>query len=172
METPSHRPADYRCPFCRVVAGENLPGNGTRQSDIVWRDEHVMAFICSAWWPENAGHVLVVPNVHAEHIYAIPDADLAAVQLAGKQVALALRAVYGCDGTSFRQHNEPGANQDVWHYHLHVFPRYRGDRLYERTAERRTVTPEERAPYAARLRDDFARGGERHSDAANADQEQ
>ncbi|HEX3722191.1 MAG TPA: hypothetical protein VHV31_05340, partial [Nitrolancea sp.] len=53
----------------------------------------------------------------------------------------------GCDGTSFRQHNEPAGNQEIWHYHLHVFPRYVDDDLYLRT--RRDTTPEERTPYAS-----------------------
>ena len=98
-----------------------------------------------------------MPNAHYENIYAIPDDILAAVQVVGKRVALALRATYGCDGTSFRQHNELGANQDVWHYHLHVFPRYHGDQLSTRTDERRDTTAAERLPYAQKLRDYFAR---------------
>lgn len=152
-----HQPDGYDCPFCRVVAGENLSADYTQQSDIVLREAAATAFISSAWWQDNAGHVLVVPNGHYENIYDIPAAALAAVQLTGQRIALALKAVYGCAGTSFRQHNEPAGNQEVWHYHLHVFPRYHGDRLYERTLERRTVTPEERAPYAARLREYLAR---------------
>lgn len=148
--TISHRPEGYRCPFCRIAAGEDLPG--TKQADVVYRDAVVTAFIALAWWPENPGHVLVVPNAHYEHIYAIPDDTLAAVQIVGKRMALAIRASYGCDGTSFRQHNEPAGNQDVWHYHLHVFPRHRGDDLYLRTRERRETTPAERDPYAQRLR--------------------
>lgn len=157
MALLSHQPEGYRCPFCRVAAGEDVEANYTKQSDIVYRDEAVTAFISSAWWPENAGHVLVVPNGHYENVYAMPDDVLAAVQIAGKRVALALREVYGCAGTSFRQHNEPGGNQEVWHYHLHVFPRYTGDELYTRTYERRNTTPEERVPYAAKLRRYFAR---------------
>lgn len=61
------------------------------------------------------------------------------------------RAV-GCDGTSTRQHNEPAGSQDVWHLHVPVFPRYEGDRLYERHEEKRWASPEERAPYAANVR--------------------
>ena len=147
----SHQPAGYRCPMCRIVAGEDLPDNGTKQADVVWRDGEVTAFVSSAWWPANPGHVLVVPNEHVENVYAIPDALLAAVQIAGKRIALALKAAYGCDGTSFRQHNEPGGNQEVWHYHLHVFPRYLGDNLYVRTPERRWTTPEERVSFALKL---------------------
>lgn len=119
---------------------------------MVYRDGVVTAFVSSAWWPANAGHVLVVPNGHFENVYEVPDDVLAAVQVVGKRIALAIRRSYGCDGTSFRQHNEPSANQEVWHYHLHVFPRYRGDELYARTHERRDTTPAERAPYAERLR--------------------
>ncbi len=148
----SHQREGYRCPFCRVAAGEDLPDDYTKQADVVFRDSTVTAFVSSAWWPANQGHVLVVPNDHYENVYDIPDAAPAAVQVVGKRIALALKAVYGCDGTSFRQHNEPGADQEVWHYHLHVFPRYRGDDLYVRTRERRNTTPAERVPYAQKLR--------------------
>lgn len=147
----THQPGGYDCPFCRVAAGEDI--QGTKQADVIYRDELVAAFVALAWWPKNASHVLVVPNAHFENVYDIPDAVLAAVQLAGKRMALALKAVYGCDGTSFRQHNEPAGYQEVWHYHLHVFPRYHGDELYERTRERRVTTPAERAPYARQLRE-------------------
>ncbi len=155
----THQPQGYRCPFCRVAAGEDLRDDYTKQTDLVFRDATLTAFISSAWWPENAGHVLVIPNEHYENVYAMPDDVLAAVQIAGKRIALTLREVYGCEGTSFRQHNEPGGDQEVWHYHLHVFPRYRGDRLYARTYERRDTTPEERAPYARRLREQLMPAG-------------
>jgi histidine triad (HIT) family protein len=148
----SHQPSGYRCPFCRVAAGEDLRDDFTKQADVVFRDDMLTAFISSAWWPANPGHVLVVPNEHYENVYVMPDATLAAVQVMGKRVALALKATYGCDGTSFRQHNEPAGNQHVWHYHLHVFPRHAGDELYLRTMERRDTTPAERAPYAEQLR--------------------
>jgi histidine triad (HIT) family protein len=142
----SHEPAGYDCPVCAIVRGDS------NASDVVYRDDHATAFISSTWWDANAGHVVVVPNVHYENIYVIPDDVLGAVQSAGKRVALALKAVYGCHGTSFRQHNEPAGNQEVWHYHLHVFPRYVGDDLYARYRERRTTTPAEREPYARKLR--------------------
>jgi diadenosine tetraphosphate (Ap4A) HIT family hydrolase len=56
----------------------------------------------------------------------------------------------GADGTSTRQHNEPAGNQDVWHYHEHVFPRYDGDELYRR--QRARVDTVRRADQAARVR--------------------
>lgn len=67
-----------------------------------------------------------------------------------RRVALVFKATYRCDGVSTRQHNEPSGNQDVWHYHVHVFPRYRNDNLYG--TRRGDSTPEGRQPYAAKLR--------------------
>jgi histidine triad (HIT) family protein len=146
----AHKPAGYACPFCRLLAGGETERN--RQADIVYRDEHATAFVSPKWWPENAGHVLVVPNEHFENIHEIPDEALGRVYAAARKIAVAVRATYDCGGTSTRQHNEPGGGQDVWHFHVHVFPRTAGDRLYERNDEARWTTPEQRAPYAERLR--------------------
>lgn len=116
------------------------------------RTDHTTAFVNARWWPSNAGHVLVVPNVHVENIYEVSPELAGHVHEAARRVALALKSTYKCDGVSTRQHNEPAGDQEVWHYHVHVFPRYSGDDLYGRNAEHRYTTPEERAPYAARLR--------------------
>ena len=120
--------------------------------DMVWRDERTTAFISPRWWPKNHGHVLVIPNEHVENLYAIDDDLLGAVYATAKRIAIGLKEAYRCDGTSTRQHNEPAGDQDVWHVHVHVFPRYPGDRLYQRHEELRWATPAERAPYAAKLR--------------------
>jgi histidine triad (HIT) family protein len=64
-----------------------------------------------------------------------------------------MKAVWACDGVSVRQHNEPVGNQDVWHYHLHVTPRYAGDDFYANYVGRwALMPPEERARYARELR--------------------
>lgn len=60
---------------------------------------------------------------------------------------------YKCDGVSSRQYNEPCGNQDVWHYHLHVFPGYKNDNLYK--TDRENSDPEERLEYAPKLRNYF-----------------
>ena len=67
-----------------------------------------------------------------------------------------MKAAFSCDGVSTRQHNEPAGYQEVWHYHLHVFPRYGADELYRSSARRTTV--DERAPYAASLAQRCERG--------------
>ncbi|HEY2355506.1 MAG TPA: HIT family protein [Gaiellaceae bacterium] len=146
----SHEPREYTCPFCNVVAGRETEYNA--QADVVFRNEETTALVSPKWWDAAPGHVIVIPNAHVENVYAITDELLAAVYRTAKRIAVALKEAEGYEGTSMRQHNEPGAGQDVWHFHVHVFPRSAGDRLYERNAEERWVSPAERALVAERLR--------------------
>lgn len=150
----SHAPAGYECPFCALVTGNDTQLNA--QSDIVLRDGHATAFVSPKWWESCRGHAIVVPNEHYENLYEIPDELLAAVYAAAARVARAMRASYGCDGVSTRQHNEPGAGQDVWHFHVHVFPRRERDDLYLRDRDVHWASEAERAPYAERLRSALA----------------
>jgi histidine triad (HIT) family protein len=154
-----HQPPDYVCPFCAVVAGLDNPAPHSQQSDVVLRTDGATAFINARWWPNNPGHVLVVPNAHVENIYTLEPSVALHVHDATRQVALALKHSYGCDGISTRQHNEPAGHQEVWHYHLHVFPRYLDDRLYTLDHLHRYTSPIERVPYAERLRAYFAEQG-------------
>ncbi len=152
----SHEPPGYECPLCQTVRGEDCEDDWTKQSDVVYRDAHVTAFVTSQWLPNNAGHVCVIPNEHVENIYTL-DAELAGrIHEVARRIAIGFMETYRCDGTSTRQHNGPAGNQEVWHYHLHVFPRYEGDGLYG--ARKRMTTPEERKPYAERLRAWLERG--------------
>lgn len=138
------------CPFCRLLRGEATEWNGA--ADVVWRDKRTTAFVSPRWWPGNEGHVIVIPNEHVRDIAAIDDATLGLVYATAKRVADALVAAYDCEGTSMRQHNGAGAGQDVWHFHVHVFPRWAGDDLYARDAEHRFAGAQERRPYAEQLR--------------------
>jgi histidine triad (HIT) family protein len=148
-----HEPAGYVCPFCRLVAGG---GDGLRvPADVVRRTARATAFIAARWWPNNHGHVLVVPNAHVENLYLLPAEYGHAVHDLVQEIAIAVRHTYGCEGTSTRQHNEPAGYQDVWHYHVHVFPRYAGDNLYQSSPRPEFVDPELRQPYAKRLREYF-----------------
>jgi histidine triad (HIT) family protein len=146
----SHAPAGWDCTFCRITAGGE--SQRTKRDAVVWHDEHTTAWVASHWWPANPGHVIVVPNVHAEHLYDLPEELFAPLMAATKRMALALKAAYGCDGISTRQHNEPAGNQDLWHWHQHVFPRWEGDRLYERHLEKAEADPAEIARYADLVR--------------------
>lgn len=124
----SHQPAHYDCPFCKLVQGENT--RRSFQDDVIYQDEKSMAFLASKNWPNNRYHVLVVPTDHIENLYALPDDVGGALMATTRKVALALKQIYGCTGVSTRQHNEPDGNQDVWHLHIHVYPRYKNDKLY------------------------------------------
>ena len=150
MLTYSHAPDGYECPFCEVAAGVDRPGRGTKQRDIVYQNLSVTAFVATKWWPNNPGHVLVIPNVHFENIYDLPMDSAAEIHRGAQLVAMAMKHTYGCSGISTRQHNEPDGHQDVWHYHLHVYPRYAGDQLYWTVGS--PTEPEEREPYAEALR--------------------
>ena len=146
----THAPDGYDCPFCAMVRGEDNEPWCT-QADVVHRDAKTTAWINGRWWVNNPGGVIVVPNEHVENLYGV-DRELAGdIHETARRIALAMRTAFECEGTSTRQHNEPGGLQEVWHYHLHVFPRWVGDDLYESDA--RLTTPEERAPYVARLRE-------------------
>jgi histidine triad (HIT) family protein len=151
--TVSHEPPGYVCPFCRLVAGGEDALNAQR--DIVRRNAGAVAFVAPRWWPGNLGHVLVVPMGHHENLYALPPAAGHAVHDLMREVAVAIRATYGCDGVSTRQHNEPAGNQDVWHYHVHVYPRYAGDDLYGSQPLAQPASAAERLPYAEKLRGYF-----------------
>lgn len=150
----SHAPPGYDCPFCRLAHGDADAINSPRF--VVFADDATLAFVAPKWWAHNPGHVLVVPREHHEHIYSIPDDLLARVYATAKRVAVAMRAAYPCAGTSMRQHNEPAGNQDVWHFHVHVFPRHEGDALYIGHDQTRWVTAAERIAYVDMLRAWFA----------------
>jgi len=85
----NHAPEGYQCPFCHFLSGK--PDKYNNEDDIVYRNDMVTAFIAPGTWPNNKGHVLVVPNKHYENLYDIPEADLAEIYKTVKQIAIALR---------------------------------------------------------------------------------
>jgi histidine triad (HIT) family protein len=144
-----HAPPGYECQFCAFVQGDESPP-WTLLEDVVWRDDNTTAWMNPRWWENIPGNVLVVPNRHVENIFEF-DAELAAaVHETARRIASAMTDVYPCEGITTRQNNGLGANQEVWHYHLHVFPRHTGDGFFGASA--RMTTPSERRPYADRLR--------------------
>ncbi len=153
----NHAPSDYDCPFCLLVNGKSDGRNDA--GDIFFQNEYATALISAKWWVNNPGHAFVIPNNHYENLYDIPDDALAEVYKVVKQVAIAIRSTYDCDGTSTRQHNEPAGDQHVWHLHVHVFPRYTDDQLYANHNQSRFTLADERKPYAEKLRAWFAANG-------------
>jgi histidine triad (HIT) family protein len=150
----NHAPDAYICPFCLLVQGIENERVYSAHSDIVLRNKVVTALISAHQWPRTPGHVIIIPNAHYENIYDLPLDAATEIHAAARSVALAMKRAYGCDGISTRQHNEPAGNQDVWHYHLHVFPRYANDNLYRSKAA--LMNAVERATYAGKLRQALA----------------
>lgn len=149
----NHEPQSYDCPFCKLVFGENTDLNTT--NDIVYETDDVLAYVSPKWWINNLGHVIVIPKQHVENIYDISDELVGKVYAATKKIAIAIRSTYECTGTSTRQHNEPDGGQDVWHFHVHVFPRYKDDGLYKNHSQTKYVTSNEKQPYVEKLKEFF-----------------
>ncbi len=146
----NHTPENYHCPFCLLIKGIQNEHVRSVQSDIVYHDDVVTAFIGSHQWPNNHGNVIVVPNEHFENIYDLPLRFAQDIHRVAKRLAITMKTVYACDGVSTRQHNEPAGNQDVWHYHLHVTPRYKNDNFYG--TQRQFMESSERAKHAEALK--------------------
>jgi histidine triad (HIT) family protein len=111
---------DPECLFCKIVAGE-IPAT------IVASDERTVSFMDIN--PATRGHALVVPRNHARDLLEIDAEDLAAVALAGQRLARTAEATLEADGINLINSCGAAAWQTVFHFHLHVIPRYEGDPL-------------------------------------------
>jgi len=111
---------DPDCIFCKILAGE-VPGT------IVAEDERTVSFMDVN--PGSRGHALVVPRRHVADLGEIDDEDLAAVAAAARRLARRARERLGADGVNLMNSWGPAAWQTVFHFHLHVIPRYEGDPL-------------------------------------------
>ena len=76
------------------------------------------------------GHTLVIPKAHSRNLFDIPDSDLTAVVRMARNIAQLQRERLGCEGVTF-QANEPAGFQTMFHFHVHVVPRWKGDALRE-----------------------------------------
>ena len=150
----NHEPKDYICPLCQIARGEET-SLGRQEESVLFRDELITIFVAGKWWRSNRGHVIIIPNEHIENIYDMPEEVGHHIFDFSKKVAIALKGSYKCDGTSTRQHNEPAGNQDVWHFHLHIFPRYTNDNLYLNHKDIYCPTQEEKRPYVEKLKKYF-----------------
>lgn len=160
----NHEPENYICPFCSLINGDEADFIYSVTSDVIYDNHMVMAFVSSYQWPNNHGNVLIIPRKHFENIYDLPMEYLIEIQRLSKIIALTLKSVYSCDGVSTRQHNEPGGGQDVWHYHLHITPRYEGDNFY--LTQRELMPVAERAKHSQKLKvflSDFSEGFKKSS---------
>jgi histidine triad (HIT) family protein len=111
---------DPDCLFCKIVAGE-IPAT------VVASDERTVTFMDIN--PATRGHALVVPRAHARDLLEIDPEDLAAVAQAGQRLAQVAKGALEADGINLINSCGAAAWQTVFHFHLHVIPRYEGDPL-------------------------------------------
>lgn len=109
------------CIFCAIAEGR-APGHR------VYEDEHTVAFLDIN--PATDGHTLVVPRAHVADLWEIGEDLASAVMRSGVRVGAILRRALEPDGLNILQANGAAAFQTVFHFHLHLVPRYRGDRVH------------------------------------------
>jgi diadenosine tetraphosphate (Ap4A) HIT family hydrolase len=111
--------------FCEIIAGE-------RPSSVVYEDALCTAFMDIH--PSNPGHLLVVPKAHAPHLADLDPDTGAHLFVVAQRLAQAVRdSGVRCEGINLSLADGAAAGQEVFHVHLHVIPRYRGDRSRTRS---------------------------------------
>ena len=110
--------SDPDCIFCKIVAGD-LPVTKIDE------DERTLTFMDIN--PGTRGHALVIPKEHAKDLLEVDPDDLAAVAQAGQRLAQRMPAALGADGVNLINSCGAAAWQTVFHFHLHVIPRYEND---------------------------------------------
>ena len=111
---------DESCIFCKIVHKQ-------APASIIYEDESVMVFLDIR--PLNLGHTLVIPKAHYVDIFDTPVNQLSQVHTVAKQVSAAIKKATKADGISIIQQNSKAAGQDIFHFHVHVVPRFEGQKL-------------------------------------------
>ena len=135
------------CVFCKIVAGQ-IP------STRMYEDEHSLAFMDIG--QVNPGHVLVAVKKHADNLYALDDAQAAAVARTSARLSRAIRDAFRPEGLSVYQANGKAAGQTVFHYHVHLLPRHAGDGM-ELTWPVKNPPRETLEDYAGKIRAGLAK---------------
>jgi histidine triad (HIT) family protein len=120
MPASESRLAPDQCVFCAIVAGQ-------APAEVVYEDEHTLAFMDIN--PAVRGHVLVVPKRHARDIFDVSEEDAGQVMRTVVRVARAVEKALQPDGLNLIQANRRAAMQSVFHFHMHVVPRWWDDGL-------------------------------------------
>ena len=106
------------CIFCKIASGE-IP------SATLYEDDDFRVILDLG--PATKGHSLILPKKHAANIAEMPDELLGRAMSVAKKVAVAMKEGLSCDGVNVVQNNGEAAGQTVFHFHMHLIPRYEGD---------------------------------------------
>jgi histidine triad (HIT) family protein len=145
-----HEPDGYDCPFCRKL--RRVDADADAPVGLVHIDDQVGVIVNHTSWNGRPSSLMVVPRLHVENLYALPDALGSHLLRAARRSAYALLTVDQCDGIAVRQHNEPAGGQDVWHLHIHVISSWHGEEFGAAGATRRVTSPAEQDERSAALR--------------------
>jgi histidine triad (HIT) family protein len=117
------------CVFCRIVAG-------TADASVVYEDDRLLAF-CDVN-PVNPGHLLIIPKTHSVGLVDLDESDGSRMFVVAQRLAAAVqRSGLRCEGVNLFLADGRAAGQEVFHVHLHMFPRYIGDRFHLDSGQRR-----------------------------------
>lgn len=111
---------DKDCIFCKIAAGE-IP------SATLYEDDDFRVILDLG--PVSKGHALILPKEHYRNLYDIDEQTLAKAASLAKKMVIKLTDVLGCDGYNVVQNNEEPAGQTVFHFHIHLIPRYKNDNV-------------------------------------------
>ena len=109
---------DENCIFCKIV-------NGDIPSKMLYEDGEFKVILDLG--PATKGHALILPKNHYRNLYELPDDMASKVMLLAKKMASQMTDKLECDGFNLVQNNGEAAGQTVFHFHLHLIPRYNGD---------------------------------------------
>ena len=111
---------DENCIFCKIANGE-IP------SATLYEDEDFRVILDLS--PASKGHALILPNEHYANLYELPDEVAAKVLIVAKNMITKMTKALGCDGYNIVQNNGEAAGQTVFHFHMHLIPRYKDDQV-------------------------------------------
>lgn len=109
---------DSNCIFCKIANGE-IPSRTI--------EENEMFRVVLDMGPATKGHALILPKEHYRNLYELPEEVAGEALKMAKRVALKMQDRLGCDGLNLVQNNEEAAGQTVFHFHIHVIPRFKED---------------------------------------------
>ena len=109
---------DTNCIFCKIANGE-IP------SSTIYEDEFFRVILDLS--PATKGHALILPKQHMANIFEMDDTTAEKVFVLAKRIAKAMKSALNCDGLNIVQNNGEVAGQTVFHFHMHIIPRYDND---------------------------------------------
>ena len=138
---------EHNCIFCKIADGE-IP------SATIYEDEEFRAFLDLN--PASRGHALIVPKEHFANLFEMDEEHLKKLIVLAQRIGKYMKEKLGCDGLNLVQNNGEAAGQTVFHFHLHLIPRYKDDGVGI-TWKPGSLTPEDKEELTALLSQDLPR---------------